>query len=237
MDENESFGLIVIMITSQVFIFNKKTKQYYHSKTKKWLEYPPQYCVNDYSHNCYVDIIQFCSNYNKILKQHQSTDFEPIDLKDLEVIKKTSQIANTNKKTLFQNIDIDEKRIGFDEIYESQMIFAQYQKSMGYLLSNFIKEVYDLDQIKKYQYIVKFKDSDTINNHRINISTNTVNNILRKLNIQKINETDVLFKNPFMLIQNEEHLLSVKLVASEHICQIEKLDPIVDAWTKINILN
>ncbi len=201
---------------NQYIVFNKKTKQYYHEKEKKWQDYPPEYYSNS--------INQIYFDYDEKSGRYILPTFKKVDIKDLEIIEKKFQIVNVN-----------EKKFDLNELYKNRMIFKKYQKELGYLLPEIFEKMYNLNQLKKYQYIVKL--SDFTHKYVSMINLPNKKNILKKLNDHGINKTNMMFRNPLMFIQNDEHLLTLKLVIGEYICVIEKLEPIINVWMKMNLLD
>ena len=211
-----------MLTVNQVVVFNKKTKKYYHAKDKKWLDHPPKNCINS------VNKLYF--DYDKKTENHQLPLFKNVDINDLEIIQRKFQIVAT-----------DEKRTDLNKIYKNRMIFKKYQKELGYALPDIIKTLYETNQIKKYKYIVKLFDKmDQKNVFRISsacLSSDTLKKIKTKLLNQGVKQDELKFKSPLVLIKNDEQLLTLKIVAAENIYHIESLDPIIDAWIKMNLLD
>jgi len=208
------------MKLQHIIIRHKKTQEYYHPKTKKWLKEEPKDCLNSIN-KLYLD-------YDPKTKRNISKTFKTIPLKDLEIIQRKYVIIHETDR----NIDAE-------DIFQSRLTFQIYQNKFGYMLPDFIKDLHTKNLVNNYKFIARLSNQETnsiTGNKCVWLNSGIARIILAKLKNQGIKKTDVKFRNPLIALQDDNQLLTLKLTAGEYVHCYDELKPIYDVWLKMNLL-
>jgi len=208
------------MKLQHIIIRHKKTQEYYHPKTKKWLKEEPKDCLNSIN-KLYLD-------YDPKTKRNISKTFKTVPLKDLEIIQR--------KYVIIQKTD---RNIDAEDIFQSRLTFQNYQNKFGYMLPDFIKDLHAKNLMNDYKFIARLSNQERnyiTGNNCVWLNSETARIILTKLKYQGIKKTEVKFRNPLIALKDVNQLLTLKLAVGEHVYCYDELKPIYDVWLKMNLL-